>query len=323
MTEFFTSPTLNGFLTNADLLFSVGTFTFEIQKKDLKFNGTIFLLSDSDDHFVFELSVQNQCLVLQRNETVSILRFDEFSDLKPMRVFVIWGDDSLGLSCVQGDVKKTTKVPTVPCPPSSALIVWARKNNLIPIVEFESESDFRNKVCACLQSIQAKVGYTGAVSQFWDYQYEGQKIISRRPKKEVEVHPAVNALLYDQMLMSSIEVVPEYKTGVGAVDFVFIASIKGRGCVKICAEFKNAHSVDLESGLIRQLPEYMKNTNIKYGFYCVLNYKGDWFDEPKTVDNQSLDLMLSKKQASQSNPILDNVRTLIFDLSKSVTASKL
>lgn len=76
------------------------------------------------------------------------------------------------------------------------------------------------------------------------------------------------------MFIANIEVVPEYQTGVGNLDFMFLGHVKGEGSARLCAEFKNAHSKDIFNGFTTQLPLYMRNSGAEYGAYCVLSYKG-------------------------------------------------
>ncbi len=320
--KFEISPAFRGTFTAHDFLNSEGTLYFSIQKQELTFGGFLFQLIG--DNFIFALSFQNQSLVLQRNDVISVLTLEEFTNDIPLGIFVTWNFDKLGLNCLQDNKKKTADVPTTPSAPPASLINWARKENLIPKTAFESEEEFRQKVCSCLQSIQNKINETGgALSQFWDYKYGNNgKIIERNPKKEIGAQSIVQCLLSDQMIMSSIELVPEYVTGKGNLDFMFIGNIKDNGLSKICAEFKNAHSEDLEHGLLEQLPTYMENKNSKYGFYCVLNYKGEWFNKPDFENNTKLDLELSKKQLSSNNPTQKNIRLMIYNLGKQKTASK-
>jgi hypothetical protein len=91
-------------------------------------------------------------------------------------------------------------------------------------------------------------------------------------------------MLADQMRLSSIEVVREYSTGVGDLDFMFLGIVSRTGQRRLCAEFKNAHSDDLERGLTVQLPQYMKNQRATYGAFCVLWYKGEGFDHPHDLE---------------------------------------
>ena len=126
------------------------------------------------------------------------------------------------------------------------------------------------------------------------------------------------------LLLASIEVIPEYKTGIGNLDFLFLGSVKGEGICRLAAEFKRAQSNDVYNGLEKQLPAYMRASNAKYGAYCVLGFKGDWFDEPRGMSLHDLEFQLKLRQLESSDPaIRTDIRVFLYDLSKPVTASKL
>jgi RNA-directed DNA polymerase len=123
------------------------------------------------------------------------------------------------------------------------------------------------------------------------------------------------------MLLASIEVIPEFKTGVGDLDFLFLASVKGRGNCRFCAEFKQAHSNDIYRGLEIQLPAYMRSAGATYGAYCVLGFKGNWFDEPSAMSLSELEFDLQIRKLRLKDPLRENVRIFMYDLSKPATAS--
>ena len=124
------------------------------------------------------------------------------------------------------------------------------------------------------------------------------------------------------MLLGNIEVVPEYRTGVGNVDFSFIACVGGKGLRKVCAEFKLAHSDDLKHGLFEQLPAYMRESGATFGAYCVLDFRGDWFDKPKLKKGGNLEVLLNLARIRSRTPALANIRVFVFRLAKPATASK-
>lgn len=314
------TPSFSGFLTPKDLLISEGTFRFQAPRHDIQQNGFVFQVLDDD--FVFALSFQHSDLVCQRNETVSVLKTNQLpSSIDQLMFHVTWTFDHLTLSCGMGSHHTEATVPTIPTAPPPSLIKWARAQDLLPVVLYDSEEEFRAKVHSCLSSIQDKVSETGAVNPFWNITYEGNTIRARLPKKEMDIHPTIYCLLSDQMLMSSVQVVPEYKTGVGNLDFLFVASVRGKGLARLCAEFKNAHSPDIYNGLETQLPLYMRNSNAEYGAYCVLGFQGNWFDKPdKSLKDLHYELELRKMQSS--NPVLSQVRIFMFDFSKTESASK-
>lgn len=309
-------------LIPADLLTSEGTVTFNVRRAQLQNFDILFQVSD--ECFSFTFSFQNSTLVLQRNDIISILTTSELpAELDTVRVSAVWNHSELYLWCGTDKVHREVRVPTYPVTPPRSLIAWSRKQNLLQTVEYSSEEEFRQRVYACLASIQDKVDATGAFNPFWDVSYSGLIIQARSPKRETDIHPTVHALLSDQMLMSSIDVVPEYQTSVGNLDFMFMGAIKGCGVARMCAEFKLAHSADLLRGLQVQLPAYMRSRDVKYGAYCVISFKGDWFDEPThsmSINDLYHELHLAK--LGHIAPELQNIRVLVYDVAKPERASK-
>lgn len=315
------APAWKGRITNLDLLKSESTIQFTTSLSDLKAGGIIFEVTGPEFSFIFGSNEKG--LFVKRNEVFSILTYDDIKEpsVKPM-IFLTWSHNKISLYFCSGIKHIKAEAPTEPCSPPSSLIKWARKQNLLPMVEYESEEQLREKVYSCLLSIQDKIDEYGAINPFWDITYFEKKIVSRTPKKETDVQPVISLLLSDQMLMAGIEVIPEYQTGRGDLDFMFMGNVKDNGITKICAEFKNAHSKDLFHGLEDQLPLYMKNCECNYGAYCVLNYKGEWFPKPDKFENK-LDMELSIHQSKSTNPLVHNgIRCFIFSLSKKKTASK-
>ena len=151
---------------------------------------------------------------------------------------------------------------------------------------------------------------------FWDFQYQGKRIVKRSPKKrESDLHPIIQGLLSDQMFLSSIELSAEYQTGVGNLDFMFTGSVRDKGIAKICAEFKNAHSKDLLHGLEYQLPAYMKNKNVEHGTYCILDFRGKWFNEPD-VDKKSLSAELGRARTRGNLPRVPPIKNTFSQVRK-------
>lgn len=316
---------LKGNLSVRDLLNNEGTIILGTNKKSLKKSGHVFYLIENSktEQFIFSLSVQNQSLVLQRNDVVSILTLDDIPN-KQLFICVMWNYTNLTLTCKYGPNNSDEKIATVktsPVSPPNTLIRWARKQNLLPTEEYQTEEEFRNKVQSCLLSIQDKINESGSYSQFWNITYKGKKITKRRPKNEIEVQPIIHCMLSDQFLMASIEIIPEFNSSVGNLDFLFIGKLKNQGFANYCVEFKNAHSDKLEHGIQVQLPTYMENKRAKYGAYCVLDYRGKHFEKPINKRN-SLDVYLDLKKFEMNNPLADKIRTFVFKVSKPVSASK-
>jgi hypothetical protein len=315
------SPIFRGAITFADLLSSEGTLQFFTDKNSIQGGG--FLFQILYHNFIFCLSIQNNSIIFQRNDTVVILTLDELLDEKRnLGIFAMWSYDTLTIDCRSGDKEKSVAYSTVPTAPPAQLIKWARKHKLIPTQTYKTEEEFREKIYASLMTINEKIRAADAYKSFWNIVYHGNAIIDRQPKKEVEIQPLIQCFLSDQMLLGNIEIIPEYKTGEGSLDFLFVGQVDGLGVCKFCAEFKLAHSNDLDNGLRYQLPKYMDVSNATYGAYCVLNFKGDWFDQPNLKEDERLDLNLELIRITSRNPVHQNIRWFIFDLGKPATASK-
>lgn len=316
------APPVRGYLTPADLLMSEGTFQFATEKSQLLDGGNIFQIQG--DGFIFNLSIQNLSLVVQRNETVSILTLENVPEKTRLLFFIMWSYSKLTLMCKygKGEVDQIkSEVPNSPIAPPNNLLKQARLNNLIPTKEYENAEEFRTKVHSCLTTVNEKIEESGGYYPFWNISYNNGKIVNRKPKNEIEVQPIIQCLLSDQMLSSSIEIIPEFKGGAGNLDFLFIGQVKNRGSVYLCAEFKNAHSEKIFDGLLKQLPAYIKNKKADYGVYCVLNYFGEWLNPSEKSKN--IEFKIKATRLSMEKPFVDIIRVFNFNLAKPISASKL
>ena len=315
------SPAFKGAITVSDLLNSEGTLNFITDKTSIHASGFLFQIDRFG--FVFNLSFQNNSIVFQRDNTVLILNLsDLLEENSRIMIFAMWTHSELKLDCRAGETIKKADVPTDPTAPPAQLVKWARKQSLLPVETYSSEEEFREKIHSSLNTINHKIREADAFKSFWNIIYKGNKIVDRKPKKEVEIQPLIHCFLSDQMLLSNIEVIPEHKTGEGNLDFLFIGQVDGLGICKLCAEFKLAHSKDLDNGLWEQLPKYMDVSNATYGVYCVLNFKCDWFDLPTFKKGEALDMHLSLIPSGAQKPVHKNIRNFIFNLGKPATASK-
>jgi len=321
------APDFEGLMIPSDLLRAKAGISFNIRHMDSQHNSLLFLVSDQS--FQFSLHIHDRKLILRRNESLAVLPMNSsrepscISNQAPYyEIKVHWNYEQLILKWRLGSEIRETTVSTTPSAPPASLIRFARKQNLIEVFEYGSEEEFRAKVYACLESIQDKVTETGAIKPFWEFTYSGNALVSKLPKKETDIHGYIQCILSDQMFMASIEVIPEYHTGVGNLDFMFLGTIKNKGIARLCAKFKHAHSDDLDYGLLTQLPLYMQNKQTKYGAYCVLFFKGEWFDKPGRVALDDLFYQLQLKKLGSRSPILEGVRVFVFDFSKQKSASK-
>ena len=164
-----------------------------------------------------------------------------------------------------------------------------------------------------IQSIEDKVATLGLQNPFWNITYKGARITSRQPKRETDIHPTIHGLLFDVALAKNLEIVPEYPVAGGRLDFLMSGVLKTGKIVSVCVEFKLAHSgSDLLHGLLKQLPAYMQAKGSDYGIYCVMFFKGQYFDQPVEYDKSSLQFLLHKERIVAGHT---NIRELILDFS--------
>jgi hypothetical protein len=178
-----------------------------------------------------------------------------------------------------------------------------------------------------LQQLQRKIIDTNAINGFWDLQYSGNTIVSRKPKRETDIHPQIRLLLYDFELLKNMQVVPEYPIGSGRLDFLISGHAANVGNVNVCLEFKLAHATDLAHGIQKQPPEYMARRATDFGIFYVLSFGEDYpantsqFELPPIqTANHNLDSILPIAASHTGLPYLTG---LILDLSMRPTPSKL
>lgn len=317
------NPNAHGRITPQGLLHSEGTVELTLSKTAFSTNTVIFHIAT--EGFWFGLGFKDGNLVMQRNEHLLIVDAS-FLDRLPGNDVILasWTIDRmtflLGPVGFQGP-SISEWITMHPRPAPLSLFRWARKQSLIPKSHFNTESEFLVRVNQSLQLLQDKINQMHSLNVFWDIQYEGQKIVKRTPKRETDLHPIIQAMLSDQMFNSSIEVCPEFHTGVGNLDFLFIGGVKKKGQVRVCAEFKNAHSADLEHGLAVQLPAYMQNQKVEHGIYCILDYRGNWFNKPE-IDNVLLYQQLGRASQRAHLPLTHPIKVHHLLLGKIESASK-
>ncbi|WP_392536213.1 hypothetical protein [Nostoc sp. C117] len=312
------SPMFRGQIALIDLLRSEGQIAFQARFVKQP-QGNLFRVIDQEYHFIVE--VIDSELVIQRNDEAVSLDISQVVLSSSDICFVInWSPRHLRLLCGNpgGTMYDTGEQSTQVVVPPPSLVEWARKQNLLPVTEYASEEEFRQRVYSALLSVKDKVAEIGAINSFWNISYNGSKIDGRFPKRETDIHPTIHSLLHDQMLMGSVRVIPERQTGVGDLDFSFVGAVQGRGTCEVFAEFKLAHSKDVYHGLEQQLPDYMRNKGIKYSAYCVLWFKCEWFGEPKNLLLADMEMELI---ARLPNTNLPGIRVFVFDFGKGTTAS--
>jgi hypothetical protein len=312
------SRIFRGTIALIDLLRSESQIAFQVNFSGQP-QGSIFKVIDREYHFIAEI-IDSELIVQRNNEAVSLDISQVILSSANICFVINWSPRHLRLLCGNpgGTMYDTGEQITQVVIPPPSLVEWARKQNLLPVTEYVSEEELRQRIYSALLSLKDKIAEIGAINGFWNIFYNGSKINSRLPKRETDIHPTIHSLLHDQMLMGSVRVFPEKQTGVGNLDFSFVGAVQGRGTCEIFAEFKLAHSKDVYHGLEQQLPDYMRNKGIRYGAYCVLWFKCNWFDEPKNLSLTDLEMELI---ARLPNTNLPGIRVFVFDFGKRATAS--
>lgn len=318
------SNSMNGYLTNSDLIKSEATIQFKTDRQTLNTGGILFSILEND--YNFSLEVMNMHIYLKRNHNVCIFdvsRFDFDTYGDNLVIFCIWTPTVLKIYLREETrgiesylIYESLEISYFVTP--YRVIHEAYRQNLVLQHEYESAELFRQQCHEIFQKVQLIIDKHPSKDIFWNIIKEGKKIINKKPKNETDLHAAIYYIIFDTAITSNIEVIPEYTTGVGNVDFVFIGKLTNHDTVKMCVEFKRAHATDLEHGLKVQLPAYMQNTNADYGVFGIFGFKGNFFDKPK---NSLHDLELELGRWKE--PISNNIRIFTYDLSHQTSASKI
>ena len=230
-----------GFLTPEDILATAGTIQFT---SDLSAPGLIFHVQGSG--FSFHYWGDGKTFICERNGTHIRVPAEIVASMVERaghaHVKLAWGPSSM---CIAMALKRkkwaewTQGAETIPTVPPSDLVAWARRQNLVRKVQFASVGEFCSRTYALLQSVNKTVSQMDSVNLFWDIQRQGNKIVSRTPKAEPDVQPFISAILQDQVLVAGMDLVSEYTTGVGNLDFMFTGSVTDSGLGRMCTEIKN------------------------------------------------------------------------------------
>lgn len=291
--------------------------------------GSGVMFSVSTHNYLLQLGMNDDAVFLIRNNVnVAAALAPRDTRTGPFLVEVVWSPTELTI--MVGDRSGSSRrisVQTPPTFPPHSLHEWARRQSLIPTVTYESPVKVYETVIDQLQQLQKKIVDTNAINGFWDLQYNGNKVVLRKPKKETDIHPQIRLLLYDFELLKNMQVAPEYPIGSGRLDFLISGNVSGSGVVNVCLEFKVAHAADLAHGIEKQLPEYMARRATDFGVFGVLSFGDEYpantsqFQIPNIKgEDHTLDFILPIAASHTGLPYL---RSLIFDLSKRDPPSRL
>jgi hypothetical protein len=165
------------------------------------------------------------------------------------------------------------------------------------------------------------------IEPFWDdeREFNGQ-VIPRQPKKEPSIQPTLHLLLHMTLAPFGIHVERETDEGVGLLDFKCLYTTKERKLLSVLIEFKLAHHGNLEHGLTKQLPAYLKASRSKRGVFLVM-----WFRDERGVVFGEPQNQTKTQMSSRLRQVAESVRreqgfvicTEVIDASIRPSASKL
>lgn len=311
------SPSFGGRLPRFQLLERVQAISIWIPVSDSP-NEILFKLSSAK--FELSASIVNGCLTLARNgNAVSMTLNDAAHDPGWCHVIIQWSPTFLEI-VVNAEPKRMQTPPTFA---PFELIQWARREAIAPMTTYSDATAFRSALVNGIVGLNDKIKTADMQNAFWDFTYEGQRVVARRPKREVHVQPTIYGLLYDLALAKSLSIFPEAKSAGGFLDFLVTATLADGTTCKACVEFKLAHSDDIERGLLEQLPEYMQTHGTSIGIYCVPWFKGEYFDKPAAEFSRlKFELMDKAAKAGYNSVFGVEIDILFIDVSGSTAPSR-
>jgi hypothetical protein len=331
--DFQIAPQLQGHVTLQSLIGAEGTLEFQMNYNQLG-EGILFRIKSAD--YYLEVGFTSTHFYIARNEDVLKRTLQRvYLPTGKAHFFAIWApgmlrliilDETHGAALASGAEveqavnERTSVLDTKATIPPFTLIDAVRKSSLLPTQLYGSSEEVYDRVASALDTIPDRVTTTAMSSAFWDNVYEGRTLKSRTPKHEREIHPTIHGLLFDIALAQNFEVSPEHPIAGGRLDFLFTAPLTTGQIIRVCVEFKHAHSgQDLFHGLVSQLPAYMQAEGSDFGIYCVTYFKGRDFGEPQQYDKHSLKMALELARRSAG---LDRIAIRIFDLARAEPPSK-
>lgn len=284
-------------------------------------SGVLFEVTGENFHFNF--SINSESLSIERNGFKVSLTPEMFPDGKLLFFLMGWSTNKLILLSGYRENEETIEVlqeiETIPTIAPMSLKRWAKEQSLIQTSIYKSVDNLRDAVYQTIADLKDKIEDTGSGESFWDYQYKGNAVTKKTPKKEPLAQLLFKPMLVTDLFFRGLEIFRENKTSSGDIDFTITGAVEGIGSVSMCIELKNAHSKELENGLLNQLPDYMRSQQSEYGAYCVLNYNIDGNIEQRAELVQKLNLV----QYGSTDPIVKTkIRFFVIDLDKNIVHQK-
>jgi hypothetical protein len=317
-------PAIRGHVTPRGVIEPRGTLRIPTTYSAIQANPSGYFFRLQSNEYLLEVGLMEASFYLKRNDYLLQHQLSPIcSPSDRIIFFAIWDIDQIRTVVIDANtvppgqeltpeivIENTRILMTPPTRPPDSLLRWARRHELVPRPGYRSPGEFFEAVASSIESLADKIYTTGAQNPFWDMLYDGRKIANRQPKRETHIQQTIHALLYDQAIAKNFEIIPEAPVAGGRLDFSIIGFLTDNGPVKACVEFKYAHSDAIEHGLTDQLPLYMRGNGSDFGIYCVLCFKGEYFDEPDK-DNFQIRADLENIRGKHA---LKNIRVIILDV---------
>ncbi len=298
--------------------------------KGQKYPDSIFILVE-DVGYSLEIGISNNAFFIKRNLDSISYPLDEFPNNVSRTCLAVWNTEKLQCSMTDDVIyssadaisntnimKNFKSINTQTTLPPFSLIKYCRKQLGLSQITYADESIFFSTMISSFQNIQDTIDFSNSRDAFWEVVVDG-KTETRKPRLEVSNQNLIHALLHTLKVVKNFELISGPKSGGGELDFLLIGTLESGIRVKVCVEFKNAHSPKLEHGLLKQLPEYMKLNGSNLGIYMILNFKDSEFQHPKKSETE-LDFELSKKAMDVG---LGKIRILCTNFGKKPSPSKI
>ncbi len=332
------APQLKGHATPRDLINPIGSITFWTNYREIGPDKAGFLFRVICKDYRLEVGFDNsKFYILRNNEKLEMMLTPIFKPSGSVFCVVSWDPKELKITLLDESYNEAVKdlsdkervkevdnrtltLNTILTFPPNSLISWARKEAISPEVIYDSKETFYRVVTSSLQTIEDKVKTLGMNNPFWNIVYDGAKIIAKYPKQETDIHPTIHGLLFDIAIVKGLEIIPEYPIAGGRLDFLITGVLSNGKQESVCVEFKPAHSNDLIHGILKQLPAYMQAKGSDFGIYCIMYFKGQYFDKPEEYDEHALENYVRGERLRTG---FENVREMILNFSHQKTPSKL
>lgn len=186
---------------------------------------------------------------------------------------------------------------------------------LMLTTKVETEKSLKEFVFRCVDLfVKHNIENHGGYKYLWKNDETGKQVPCREPETQPYILSHLRAI-FDFM---GIQISREVESSNGEVDFLISFRNSQNKPLRLCIELKLAHAVNIEKGLTKQLPAYLKGERCKYGIYLVLWYKCELFNQPtKYSVLGELEDQLNKINTNK------NISNLIIDCTKPVSPSKL